>query len=160
MTTYIIKRILLMIPTLLFVLLVSFVVLNVVPGSPASTQMGSQGTESSSSQSSQQSYRIFKEQFNLDKPVLFNTRPGLTEQPVRERLETIADAQRPACPKGGGGPANCLPPEEKPKSGQIIEARETIQTLCNASNTTVLFTGETGTVCRRSDSSRPTPKAR
>jgi two-component system response regulator AtoC len=31
------------------------------------------------------------------------------------------------------------------ESDPIVEARETIQTLCNASNTTVLFTGETGT---------------
>lgn len=31
------------------------------------------------------------------------------------------------------------------ESDPIVEARETIQTLCDASNTTVLFTGETGT---------------
>ncbi len=31
------------------------------------------------------------------------------------------------------------------ESEPIVEARETIQTLCDASNTTVLFTGETGT---------------
>ena len=31
------------------------------------------------------------------------------------------------------------------ESEPVVEARETIQTLCDASNTTVLFTGETGT---------------
>ena len=31
------------------------------------------------------------------------------------------------------------------ESDAIVEARDTIRTLCNASNTTVLFTGETGT---------------
>jgi DNA-binding NtrC family response regulator len=31
------------------------------------------------------------------------------------------------------------------ESDPIVEVRETIETLCNASNTTVLFTGETGT---------------
>ena len=31
------------------------------------------------------------------------------------------------------------------ESDAIVEARDTIETLCNASNTTVLFTGETGT---------------
>jgi peptide/nickel transport system permease protein len=127
MTSYIIKRILLMIPTLLFVLLVSFVVLNAVPGSPASTQMGSQGTESSSSQSSQESYRIFKEQFNLDKPVLFNLRFNLTQEAVLEHLRVRAAAQRPTCPAEGSDaprPDNCLAADKQPDSGAIIGAKE------------------------------------
>ncbi len=129
MTNYIIKRILLMIPTLLFVLLVSFIVLNAVPGSPAATQMGSQGTESASSQSSQESYRIFKEQFNLDKPVLFNTRFTLTREAVLDHLEVRAAANRPACPPpdtDAPAPDDCIPPDQKPKSGRIIDARETL----------------------------------
>jgi peptide/nickel transport system permease protein len=124
MTSYIIKRILLMVPTLFLVLLVSFGVLNMVPGSPAQTSMGSQGTESSSSQESRESYRIFKEQFNLDKPIFFNTRTGLEKKDVVEKLQIIARANRPACPTGDKpAPENCLPAAQKPKSGQVINSR-------------------------------------
>jgi peptide/nickel transport system permease protein len=124
MTSYIIKRLLLMIPTLFFVALLTFVVLNVVPGGPAATQMGAQGTESTTSQESKESYRIFKEQFNLDKPIVYNTRFWLGPETVEKKLETLAKSGRPACPGDGSGAENCLPPKEKPPTSDVIAASE------------------------------------
>jgi peptide/nickel transport system permease protein len=124
MTSYIVKRLLLMIPTLFFVALLTFVVLNVVPGGPAATQMSSQGTESTTSQESKESYRIFKEQFNLDKPIVYNTRFWLGTETVERKLETLAKSRQPACPGDGSGAKDCLPPEEKPPTSAVIEASE------------------------------------
>lgn len=96
MITYIIKRILLMIPTFMVISLIIFLVLNLAPGDPAA-QAAADGTESVS-QDAQESYRIFKEQFNLDKPILFNTRYGLEKSAVETELTVLADYRRPVCP--------------------------------------------------------------
>ena len=126
MTTYIVKRLLLMIPTMFMVVLLTFIILNVAPGNPAQMQMSSQGTESSTSQESRESYRIFKQQFNLDKPIVFNTRFGLDQTDVAEELEILADSKRPTCPKdeGAEAPPNCIEEEEEPGSGDVIDAQE------------------------------------
>ncbi|MFB6372567.1 MAG: ABC transporter permease [Bradymonadaceae bacterium] len=128
MSSYIFKRILLMIPTLLFVVLLEFVILNVMPGGPAQTRMGSKGAQSTQAQGTSESYKIFKEQFNLDKPVLFNTRFWLTRKDVSTRLETLADGRRPACPTGSQkqAPDNCLPAEKQPQSRALIDARQSL----------------------------------
>lgn len=127
MTTYIIKRLLLMIPTLFLIALIIFLVLNLAPGRPGQTQVGSDGTQSSESAEARESYRIFKEQFNFDKPILFNTRFTLTEQDVAKKLMTIADFQRPVCPEKGERPENCLEADAKPSSADAIEAVETVE---------------------------------
>ncbi len=71
MKAYILRRLLLMIPTFVGISLLLFVVLNFAPGRPGK-QAGDVAADSRK-ESSQESYRIFREQFNLDKPVLFNT---------------------------------------------------------------------------------------
>lgn len=126
MTTYIAKRILLMIPTLFMIVLLTFVVLNYAPGSPAQTQLASSGAQQAGSQGSSQTRRLFKQQFNLDKPVLLNTRFWLGREAVSERLTTLADAQRPICSGGGSSSNNCLPPEQEPSDGAVINAREVL----------------------------------
>jgi peptide/nickel transport system permease protein len=127
MSSYILKRLLLMIPTLLFVVLLEFVILNVMPGGPAQTRMGAKGAQSTQAQGTSESYQIFKEQFNLDKPVLFNTRFWLTRKDVSKRLELLADGRRPACPQGDApNPDNCIPASEQPKSGELIDARQSL----------------------------------
>ncbi len=92
MGIYAIKRVLLMIPTFFAVSLVVFVVLNFAPGNPAAVALvaGDAGSGQSSELSGQkrESYRLFKEQFNLDKPILLNTRYGLETKRVRK---TMAD---------------------------------------------------------------------
>ena len=97
MTSYIVKRILLMIPTFVVVSLIIFVVLNLAPGDPGA-EAAAEGAEAVS-QDAQEAYRIFQEQFNLDKPVIFNTRFRLEREDVEEKLETLAKFERPICPE-------------------------------------------------------------
>jgi peptide/nickel transport system permease protein len=131
MTTYIGKRILLMIPTLFIIVLVVFGVLQLAPGRPSQGQAGAEGAESTQGMEARESYRIFKEQFNFDKPVFFNLRYGLGTDEVKQRLVTLADQQLPVCPEKGSSPGNkpdnCIPAAEKPESASVIDARDTIE---------------------------------
>ena len=67
---YILKRVLVMVPTLFAIALVCFVVLNLAPGRPGAP---GEAAEAAGSEEARAQYRIFKETFNYDKPVLFNT---------------------------------------------------------------------------------------
>ena len=93
MFLYVLKRIFLMVPTFLAVSLILFVLLNLAPGDPAAQALAS--GDANSGQSTQlsgqkrESYRLFKEQFNLDKPVLFNTRYALKTSDIRATLADI-----------------------------------------------------------------------
>ncbi len=168
MISYIIKRILLMIPTFLLISLIIFVVLNLAPGDP-SARAAADGTETVS-QDAQEAYRLFQQQFNLDKPVLLNTRFRLEDDDVEQRLLILANYQRPICadeealelleeaeevaeeqalapeasPEEAAPPdiepedlaaleeavdpdeEDCTPLDERPSSGQIIDAQETL----------------------------------
>ena len=63
-----------MIPTFLGIALIVFAVLNLAPGKrPGAAKQGTDLAADVRNQTTQESYRIFREQFNLDKPVLFNT---------------------------------------------------------------------------------------
>ena len=84
MLQYILKRLLLIPPTFFLVSVVIFVVLNVAPGRPGESEMAAQGGERSDAANQKESYRIFKEQFNLDKPILLNTRFSVTQEAVRK----------------------------------------------------------------------------
>ena len=87
MLQYAIKRLLLIPPTFFFVSLVIFFVLNIAPGRPgAADSQSAQGGEQSNSANQRESFRIFKEQFNLDKPILVNTRFGLEQSDIRDLL--------------------------------------------------------------------------
>ena len=91
MLNYVIKRLLLMVPTFAAISLVIFVVLNFAPGTPgAQMSTGEAGGQDASTAGEQrESYRIFKEQFNLDKPVLFNTRYDLGQPEIETELKAI-----------------------------------------------------------------------
>ncbi len=84
MLQYTIKRLLLVIPTFFTISLLIFLVLNIAPGRPGATGGAGQGEQQNQEQ--KESYRIFKEQFNLDKPILLNSRFSLTREEVRELL--------------------------------------------------------------------------
>jgi peptide/nickel transport system permease protein len=90
---YIVKRVLLMIPTFFAVSLIVFVVLNFAPGNPAQVALssgdGKGGQNTQLSTQTRESYRLFKEQFNLDKPILVNTRFSLTTERVRRTLDDL-----------------------------------------------------------------------
>ena len=80
MLTYIIKRLFLMIPTFLAISLMVFAIVNFAPGNPGAKQAGAEGGQQANTGEQRESYRIFKEQFNLDKPVLLNFRYDLSNQ--------------------------------------------------------------------------------
>ena len=87
MFTYAIKRILLMIPTFFAISLLVFVLLNIGAGDPGAQQFSAEGNQDAEKGENQESYRIFKEQFGLDKPILFNTRYALDAGDVEQTLE-------------------------------------------------------------------------
>ena len=86
MLTYALKRVALMIPTFFAISLLIFVLLNFGAGNPGANQLSTDGSQNAQKGDNRESYRIFKEQFNLDKPILFNTRYGLSEAEVRDTL--------------------------------------------------------------------------
>lgn len=90
MRAYILRRLLLMIPTFFGISLLIFLVLNLAPGRPGAQNQSGEVASIARGEATQESYRIFREQFNLDKPILFNTRFALGEAEVREALEIAA----------------------------------------------------------------------
>ncbi len=91
MGAYIIKRILLMVPTFFAISFLIFIVLNLAPGNPGAEILGA-GDGGQSAQlagQQQESYRLFKEQFNLDKPILVNTRFNLGARTIAESMRSI-----------------------------------------------------------------------
>jgi peptide/nickel transport system permease protein len=80
---YTIRRILLIIPTFFLISMLIFLVLNLAPGRPGAA--GNDGGEAQG-QEQQESYRIFKEQFNLDKPIVLNLRHRVRADEVRAWL--------------------------------------------------------------------------
>jgi peptide/nickel transport system permease protein len=93
MLFYIIKRILLIIPTFLAISLIVFAIVNFAPGNPGGRQIGSEGGQQANTGEQRESYRIFKEQFNLDKPVLLNFRYGLQTEEVQEVLAKVINVE-------------------------------------------------------------------
>jgi len=93
MKTYILRRLLLMIPTFFGISLMLFLILNLAPGRPGVQQNGDLA-QSMRGEVTQESYRIFREQFHLDKPVLLNTRFSVTASEVREALQSAAGVSK------------------------------------------------------------------
>ncbi len=90
MRSYIAKRLLLMIPTFFGISLVVFVVMNLAPGHPGGTQLAADLAASVRGADTQESHRIFREQFGLDRPVLFNTYIWLERDEVEAALRDLA----------------------------------------------------------------------
>jgi peptide/nickel transport system permease protein len=85
MKAYVLRRLLLMIPTFFGISLIIFAVLNFAPGRPGA-QQSSDVAKNARNEQSQESFRAFREQFDLDKPVLINTRFLLTRGDVEHSL--------------------------------------------------------------------------
>lgn len=90
MRTYLVRRLLIMIPTFFGISLLIFVVLNLAPGRPGGQTEGADVASNARGEQTQSSYAVFREQFDLDKPILFNTRFSLSKEEVRRDLEVIA----------------------------------------------------------------------
>ena len=82
-----------MIPTFLAISLIVFAIVNFAPGKPGGRQIGAQGGQQSNTGEQRESYRIFKEQFNLDKPVLINLRYRLTTKEVQEVMLKVLNEE-------------------------------------------------------------------
>lgn len=90
MFAYIVKRLLIMVPTLFAILLIVFFLVNIAPGSPGESLNVSGSENAQQTAEARESYRRFKEQYYLDKPILLNFRFRLGRADVIEELETIA----------------------------------------------------------------------
>jgi peptide/nickel transport system permease protein len=93
MQTYLVKRLLLMIPTLFGISLVLWLVVTAAPGSPGGRTFGEAQTQEGAGGG--ESRRIFREQFNLDKPVLWNWYVSLTPEDVLAEVRATADLTLP-----------------------------------------------------------------
>ena len=78
-----------MIPTFFGISLILFLILNLAPGRPGA-QQSADLSQSMRGEVTAESYKIFREQFHLDKPVLFNTRFTLTREEVRATVSAAA----------------------------------------------------------------------
>lgn len=79
-----------MIPTLFAIAVIVFALINAAPGTPGGDLNSSGNQQANESANAREGYRLFKEQYNLDKPVLLNFRSRLTRSRVERELETIA----------------------------------------------------------------------
>jgi ABC-type dipeptide/oligopeptide/nickel transport system permease component len=117
MFQYTVKRLLLMIPTFFFVSLVIFLVLNLAPGRPG--QQAQQGVQQTSEAGNKnESYRIFKQQFNLDKPILLNARFALSPEEVEEMVALVVQ-----------GTYKELPEDQRPAIKDVVEAQNDLEDL-------------------------------
>ncbi len=90
MAIYILRRVLLMIPTFFAISFIIFLIVNLAPGDPGE-MASSQGQESAGeSGSKREATRIFKEQFHLNKPVVFNFRYGIKEEEILQYISKIS----------------------------------------------------------------------
>ena len=79
-----------MIPTFIGISVIVFAVLNLAPGRPGAQADGADVASNARGEQTQDSYAVFREQFNLDKPIFFNTRFALSTAEVRRDLEVAA----------------------------------------------------------------------
>ena len=91
MLDYLIKRLLILIPTYLGVSLVIWLVMTLAPGEPEAAGGGPDGGMGNVSdlESMNRNVRLFRRQFNLDRPRFFNTWTGLSADEVEEDLRVV-----------------------------------------------------------------------
>ncbi len=97
-----------MIPTFFSISLIIFLILNLAPGKPGGELVSSEG-ESGEGGSKRQAYLIFKQQFNLDKPIILNTRFSLSKSEIETDLTYV------------------LNEDKKTPSKYIIKAQDTLE---------------------------------
>ena len=99
MTSYIIRRLLLLPLTLLVIILVNFVILNLAPGEPTTQASISPTGEASRSTSDtavngENQYLLFREHYGLTLPILWNSWPSLTRSHVLDGLKQLTESHR------------------------------------------------------------------
>ena len=96
-STYLLKRLLLMIPTLVGISLIVFLMMVAAPGRPGEKSQAfgevNAATDPTKEKSKGESQRIFRRQFALDRPVFWNGWTDLSDGEVRAAVETAAADQ-------------------------------------------------------------------
>ena len=82
MWAYVVRRLLLMIPTLIGISLVNFLIINAADAPRAGTISTDGVVDASASVEAGEAERVFRSAFNLDKPVLYNTRFALEDEEI------------------------------------------------------------------------------
>jgi ABC-type dipeptide/oligopeptide/nickel transport system permease component len=91
MGTYIVRRVLLMVPTFILISLLVFIIINLAPGRAGQMQLsGGQGESVRETAGAREGYLLFKLQYGLNRPLLFNTRFSLDLEEVQSAVETVA----------------------------------------------------------------------
>ncbi|HNH48021.1 MAG TPA: hypothetical protein PKY30_13335, partial [Myxococcota bacterium] len=85
MLQYTLRRVLLMVPVFFLISLLVFLLLNLAPGRPGE-RGGAENGQSGKTEVTSESVMLFKQQFSLDKPILFNTRSWMDQAEVRQLL--------------------------------------------------------------------------
>ncbi len=93
MRAYILKRLLLMVPTLFGISFILWLVVTAAPGDPGQASFGEAQTQRG--EGAGESRRIFRSQFNLDKPLFWNDYVSLTAQEALDAVRTAADTRLP-----------------------------------------------------------------
>ncbi len=79
-----------MVPTFLLITVLVFILINLAPGRPGGAGGGQGSEDAQASANAREGYRLFKEQYNLDKPIVLNFRFMLERADVEEELIVIA----------------------------------------------------------------------
>jgi peptide/nickel transport system permease protein len=117
-----------MVPTFLAISLIVFAVVNFAPGNPGAKQAGAEGGQQANTGEQRESYRIFKEQFNLDKPVLLNTRFSLSTDEVEQVLIQVLNED------GSVSPADRIVSQETVENWGRYAVPALIEILSNSEN--------------------------
>ncbi|MHC4222564.1 MAG: hypothetical protein ACYSUN_01115, partial [Planctomycetota bacterium] len=86
MWTYVVRRLLLMVPTLFGITIINFAIINLAPAPRSSNVQPSGDFDASKSMEADEAVHIFRKTFYLDRPVFLNTRYALADGEVFWRL--------------------------------------------------------------------------
>lgn len=119
MWIYIIRRLLVMLPTLFGVTVVAFLIMQLAPGDPLKNQLGVSGLAGQSTQT-REAYLLQKRQLKLDKPLVlnfnyfrdYNTPVELTADLLGKPAAEIAK-ELPALAKAAESPASATPEQRR-----------------------------------------------
>lgn len=90
MMSYILKRLMLMVFTLIMVSFLVFLIISLAPGRAGQTQLsGAEGESARDSSGAREGYMLFKLNYGLNLPLVWNTRFDLDADEVREAVETV-----------------------------------------------------------------------
>ncbi|HEX5031062.1 MAG TPA: ABC transporter permease [Candidatus Eisenbacteria bacterium] len=89
MWAYIVRRLLLMVPTLFLISLLNFAIINLAPAKrPSNIRSDTGELDTSASMEAKESEHIFRQTFYLDRPIFWNTRYALTDEEILWLLAT------------------------------------------------------------------------